>query len=328
MKKVLVLLCIISMMSVMGCSSNENSSKEITSVEIKTTEIKNTTKNTDDIIINPTSDAAGDTEASENTTEAVNVTENETAPVKAETELEEKLIWEFDNVKVYAKGIENGITGPEIKLLVENNSDKDIRIYTDDFMINDFMITDICSIHVTAGNKSNDTIDVLQEYLDNAKINRIGKIEMSLYARDDNSSDKIAKSDMITLYTSDYDESVPAPAFDGTTLVEQSDVKIVALGMEKIPDYGTKIHLYIENNTEKAVSIRTDDFAVNGFMTTEVFSAQLLPGKKIVANIDILDKYLDENGITSIDNIETIFIVKDKENYKTILKTDKISFST
>ena len=327
MKKSLVLLCTISLLAATACSATENSSKEITSVEIKSTEVETTTKNIKEVVINTTSETAEKTETTENLTEVATTTEVETSPVKTETALEEKLIWEFDNVKVYAKGIEAGITGPEIKLLVENNSDKNIRIYTDNFMINDFMITDICSIHVTAGNKANSTIDVLQDYLDSAKIDKIGKVEMNLYAKDDNTNEKF-ESDMITLYTSDYDKNIPAPVFEGTTLVEQNGIKIVALGMEEIPEYGAKIHLYIENNTERAVSIRTKDFAVNGYMTTEVFSAQLLSGKKIVDDIDILDNYLEENGITSIDNVEMIFSVKDEEDYGTILKTDKISFST
>ena len=325
MKKVLVLLCIISMMSVMGCSSNENSSKEITSVEIKTTEIKNTTKNTDDIIINPTSEAAGDTEASENTTEAVNVTENETAPVKAETELEEKLIWEFDNVKVYAKGIDNDWAGSEIKLLVENNSDKDISIYTDYVIINDFMVSDISAIEVTHGNKVNDEITVLKSYLDEAKIDTIRKVEMKLHAREEDSFDIKGESEHITLYTSDYDENAPAPEFSGTTLVDQNGVKIVGLGLNKSL-VGSEVQLYIENYSGKDISVYADDVAVNGFMVDGLLADDVVNGKKAIATIDFLRSELEKNGITSISDVELVFRVR-SDDYDILFETGKIKFN-
>ena len=73
--------------------------------------------------------------------------------------MEEQVIWEVDGVKITATGItENTLFGTQVNLLIENNSDKDVGIGSDAVIVNDYMISDLTSITVTAGNKSNSSV--------------------------------------------------------------------------------------------------------------------------------------------------------------------------
>ena len=316
MKKTLLIICMLSTLTVTSCAVSEKSSKEITSVEIKTTE--SITKN---IEVESNTDTPADDE-----TITEEETETKTEPPTLETKLEEQLLWEFDNIKVYAKGIESDEFSSEIKLLVENNSDKDVVIYSDRVAINDYMITDLCSITCTAGNKNIDSVHILNSFLEESKIECINKIDMSFHARDNSSFEEIASSDPVTIYTSDYDENAPAPVFDGTTLVDQNNVKILGLGISEDEFLGPQIVLYIENNTDQTITVYSDDIAVNGFMTTGIMSAEVSPGKKRIDHITLLDSKLEENGITSVDTVELKFRARD-EKFDTLFETDKITFS-
>ena len=325
MKKTLAFVCILSMFSFVGCGSSTDNSKEITSVKIETTESQ--TQEIELVTSTETSEVEKTTEAvSDEVVSNITTTEKATEkPTSAKAALEEQLIWEFDNVKVYAKGIENGITGPEIKLLVENNSDKDISIYTDYVIINDFMVSDISAIEVTHGNKVNDEITVLKSYLDEEKIDTIRKVEMKLHAREEDSFDIKGESEHITLYTSDYDENAPAPEFSGTTLVDQNGVKIVGLGLNKSL-VGSEVQLYIENYSGKDISVYADDVAVNGFMVDGLLADDVVNGKKAIATIDFLRSELEENGITSISDVELVFRVR-SDDYDILFETGKIRFN-
>ena len=53
----------------------------------------------------------------------------------------------------------------------------------------------------------------------------------------------------------------------------------------------------------------------------------LKEGKKIIDTIEILSSELDENGITSVEDVELKFHILDEETYDTIADSDVISFS-
>lgn len=84
----------------------------------------------------------------------------------------------------------------------------------------------------------------------------------------------------------------------------------------------------IENNSGKNVIIRCDDMSINGFMVTPYFSSTVYDGKKAIDDITIMSSDLENNGITSVDEIELVFKVIDEHNFSTIEQSEPITFST
>ncbi len=95
----------------------------------------------------------------------------------------------------------------------------------------------------------------------------------------------------------------------------------------KIQYGGAGVLLYIENNSGRNVGISCDDMSINGFMVTPYFSATVYDGKKIIDDITILSSDLEENNITSVDDIELVFKLYDEDTYETIIQSDPIRFS-
>lgn len=85
--------------------------------------------------------------------------------------------------------------------------------------------------------------------------------------------------------------------------------------------------MYIGNTSGNNVGISCDDMSINGFMVTPFFSSTVYDGKKALATITIFASDLEENNITSIDEIELTFHVYDADSYSTILDSEPIVFA-
>lgn len=246
---------------------------------------------------------------------------------KDKLSIDEQVLWEVDGVKVSATGItEDSFWGSEINLLVENDSDKDIGLGTDAVIVNDYMIGDLTSIRVTSGNKSNDSVSLYSSELKAAGIDKIGKVEMYLYTYDPETYDRLQTSSCITITMSDVDAIDTETDIGGTILYDEGGIKIVGQYVDEDSFWGSSVLLYIENNTAQNVIIQNDDLAVNGFMVDSILSQDVYAGKKAIADITLFKSSLEENNITSIDNIETSFRII-SEDYDEIANSGKVSFS-
>lgn len=246
---------------------------------------------------------------------------------KTKTTIKEQVLWEIDGIKITATGLsEDSIFGKQIDVLVENNSDKDIGVGVDELIVNDYMITDLTSISVAAGKKSNDSITLFSSDLKAAGIENIGKIELYMHTFDSDSYETLSKSNCITIETSDIEKMDTKNNIDGAVLYEKDGVKIVGQYVDENSFWGTAVLIYVENNTDKNIKVSCDDLSVNGYMITGLFSSTIYAGKKSFDEITLLSSELEQNKITSIEEIETEFKIMD-ENYKEIANSGKVKFN-
>ncbi len=235
----------------------------------------------------------------------------------------EQVLLDKDGVKVTVKSISYySKYNTDIKLLIENNSEKDIIVQTDNFSINGILINGIVSAHVAAGKKSNDSISIYNDDLDQAGITTIKDIEFDLDILESKSYDEIMKEEGIKLqtdaknYTQNYNTS-------GTLIVDQNNVKVYVLKQQN-KTLGTEILVYIENNSDKTLTVTSRELSVNGFMINSSFYESLPAGKKAYESIMVYKDDLEDNDIKSIDNIELKVECYDSKSYKDVFETDTI----
>lgn len=300
MKKVLCILCVfLTAFSFSACGEilSESSKKDIVSV-----------------------DTSQKSSPSVKNVESKNEAENKLS-------IDEQVIWEVDGVKIKATGIdEDSLFGTKVNLLVENNSSKDIGIGCDAVIVNDYMISDVTSITVTAGNKTNDSITLLSSGLKEAGIENIGKVELYLRTFDPSTYMTQKSSGCITLKLSGTEKTDTESNIKGTVLYDENKVKIVGKYVDESSFWGSSVLLYIENNSDKDIIVQSGDLAVNGFMVTSIMSQSVYAGKKAITTIDLLKSDLEANKITSIDKIETTFKILGTD-FSRIATSDKVSFS-
>lgn len=266
----------------------------------------------------------------ESSTADNNETDSESTEIQTDSNditIEEQVLIEQDGLKITAKEyVSDSIWGDSLKLLLENDSDSSLGVGCDALIVNDFMISDLFSSTIAPGKKANEDMNLSTSELEAAGIENIGKIELYFHTFDPDTYMTITEFDCVTIETSAFDSMDSTVDDSGQELYNDNGVRIVGKYVDENSIWGTAVLLYIENNSGKNVIVQCDDMSINGFMVTPYFSCTVYDEKKAVDDITILSSDLEDNGITSVDDIELVFKVLD-ENFSTIDQSDPISFS-
>ncbi len=300
---------LISLIMVMAMGSSSDSKKEVVPVDEVKTEVLQETES--------------DTIKTEN---QVNTATNVTANSEKIT-IDEQIIVDKDGLVITAvEYTTDSIWGDGIKLLIENNTDKDYHVGCDALIVNDYMITDLFYSEIAAGKKANEVMYLSSSGLKAAGIDTVGKIEMYFHAYDSD-WDYIFKNVYAEVKTSQYDNMDMQPDDAGMELYNDNGIRIVGKTVDEYSFWGTAILLYCENNSGKNVSIHVDDMSINGYMMSPFFYAEVYDGKKAIDDITIFSSDLENNNITEIEEVELKFRIVNSDTYDKIDETSPISFS-
>ncbi|MDD6656936.1 MAG: hypothetical protein PUE95_06550 [Lachnospiraceae bacterium] len=250
-----------------------------------------------------------------------------TAGSSSDITIEEQVLFEKDGLKVTAtEYVVDSFWGDGIKLLIENNGASDIGIGCTALIVNDYMISDLFSTTVAAGKKANETLYLSNSGLQAAGIENVGKVEVYFHTFDSDSYMTISDIGCVTIQTSEFDSMDSTLNDEGQELYNENGIRIVGKYVDENSFWGAAVLLYIENNSGKNRIIQCDDMSINGFMITPYFSSTVYDGKKAIDEITLMSSDLEENGITSIEDIELKFNIMD-EDFMNNVETDAISFS-
>lgn len=241
--------------------------------------------------------------------------------------IDETVVFDDEGIKITAKEyVTDSFWGDGIKFLIENDTEQNITVGVTALIVNDYMISDLFVADVAAGKKTNETMNLSSSDLKAAGIETIGQIEVYFHIYDSDSWDDIASTDCITLKTSLYDQMDTTVDDEGQVLYEEDGIKIVGKFVDEKSFWGTAVLLYIENDYGENIIVQTDNVSINGFTLDAYFSSTVYDGKKAYDNITVFSSDLEENGITSVEEISLTFRIIDADNYDTIIETDEIVF--
>ena len=312
--RVLAVLCAatVFMGLAMGSGSSSDIDKEIVSAETKTEEK------------DPGMELAS---TGEKTTEEDANASEENQPENSIT-VDEIVLLDQNDIKITATGMEDGFMGTELKVLIENNGSKSVTVQTRNSCVNGYMVETMISSEVAAGKKVNDSIVFYTSELKDCGIDTFATMEFSFHIFDSETWDTVLDSENIVVNTSaaatyvqEYDDS-------GDVIFEQDGIKIVAKGVSsKDSIFGPGLILYIENNSDKNITVQARDTSVNGFMIDTVMSDDIIVGKKAITALTFFSSSLEENGIDKIEDMEFILHIFDMDTWNTIVDTDVISLT-
>lgn len=276
------------------------------------------------------STASSEAESSAAATEEATATPEPTEEPSAQPTLEETVLLDEGGIKVTATGLTDyGLGGaPDLKLHVENNTDGDIMIQTSEYAaVNGCMVRGIASIQASAGDSADDTVMFLDDEFEKAGIETVSDIKLAVRAIDADWNE-ICASDFVTVKTSAYG-TVENPAVDGDVLYDEGGVKIVMLGTAEDEDFDfyfpTYVKLYIENNSEQDITVKTLDFKANGEVTQCSLNAELLAGTRQFTELRFDADSCTQNGITELKDLSFYFSVCDLMTWNEITKSDTVT---
>ena len=303
-KRWIVLIVVVALIIIAGAGKNAGMNKNGTDTKQ---------------IVDSTEAAA----ASEKTDES-----KESEPAKGKTTIEETVLVDQEGVKITATDyVQGGMFGDSIKVVIENNTDKNIMVGCTALIVNDYMINDLFVSTVAAGKKANETIDLYTSELNAAGIETVGQIEVYFHAFDADNMNVVFESDCVTIKTSEYANMDKTSDDSGKELYNEGGIRIIGKTVDENSFWGTAILLYTENTSGRNVGISVDNMSINDFMMSPFFSTTVYDGKKSFDDITIFTKDLKDNNIESIDEVELSFHIYDAETYETVADSGPITFS-
>ena len=111
-------------------------------------------------------------------------------------------------------------------------------------------------------------------------------------------------------------------------LINQAGIVITA--KEYVTDniWGDGIKLVLENNTDKTVTVGCNALIVNNYMITDLFVAEVAPGKKSNEVMYLSNTELKAAGIDTVGQVEIYFHVYDSASYDNIFDSGCVTIKT
>lgn len=246
----------------------------------------------------------------------------------AAEELAETVIYEGEDYKITATGIDpDGMFGAEVKIMLENNTGKNVALSGSNFVVNGISITGSLYIDAAAGKKAVGELTIPSEALEIAGIDHIATVS----AKDAHITDTDEYEDLadmpFDLKTSIADTYKQEINTNGDTIWESDGVTVIA---QVVADsfWGNRVQLLIKNDSAKNILVQADNISVNGFMVTEIMSDAVYAGTACFGDLTIFDSDLEDSGITDIENVAFSLKILNPDTYDTIAESGELTVYT
>ena len=217
-----------------------------------------------------------------------------------------------DNTECIIKVTEidpDNMWGYTLKVQLENkSSDKTYMFSVESAAINGVQCDPFFATEVAAGKKSNKEISFTKSQLEESGLKDYTDIELTFRVYDTNDwmADDVAKE---TVHIYPYGESkavkyVRTPKTTDNIIVDNEYVTVVVTGYEVDSIWGYTVKLFLLNKTAKNVMFSVEEASVNGYMADPFYANSVSAGKCAFSSMSWSDITLEENGITSIEEIE------------------------
>lgn len=250
--------------------------------------------------------------------------DDETQP---QLDITDTVLYDQDGIKVTVTGYEKTFFGPEITVLVENNTDKNVTVSTEHLSVNGYMFGDVMLYaDVPAGKKANDSLMFSDEDLEKCGIQEISKLEFCIEVSDTETYDTIAMSELLTLnLTAQCNQKVDD---SGVELYNKDGIRIIYKGTQASDLFDGIVDFFVENKSGRDISIYAKDISINGFACDDSFWADLRDGTVALESMILWDlSKVNLESVDQIENIELKFRVIDYESWDELTVTDTVTIN-
>ena len=190
--------------------------------------------------------------------------------------------------------VENGIQGSALVVSIRNRSETDVTVEVRDVCVNGWMMDTSFFAAVAAGQETEGAIVFLSSGMKRSGIETIADMEFSFHILDQNRV-TFLDSDPITIRTPAADAYQYRFDNSGEELYNENGVQIVSRGFSgDVSVFGPGLVLFMENTTDRTITVQTRNASVNGSAADIVFSGDILAGRRSVAVVTITGVTLEE----------------------------------
>ena len=249
------------------------------------------------------------------------------APQDAVT-IEEQVLVDEKEVKVTAKrvGTYKGdllMLDNQLILEAENHTDKLISVGFFDSSVNGYMIDCDYSSFVQPGETREIPSGFNESQMEMCGITTLAEMEFAIRVTYEETYEDILSTEPFVIKTSAADDFKYEFDESGTVAYDKDGFKIVVHGVHHDNVFaGEDIVIYASNQSDKYISVSSQDEKINGQAVEAYFGMDVLPGKSAMGLLGTDS----EHAIEKIESFEGSFSIQDYENGDNIVeKTDPVS---
>lgn len=214
----------------------------------------------------------------------------------------------------------DNLWGYTLKVQLENKSVEKTYMYSvESASINGVQCDPFFATEVAAGKKSNNEISFTDSDLEDNGIGDYTDIELTfrVYDSDDWMADEIARE---TVHVYPYGEDkatifVRETQANDNVIIDNDYVTVIVTGYEDDAIWGYTVNLFLLNKTDKDIMFSVDEASVNGYMADPFYATEVAAGKCAFSSMSWSDTTLENNNITTVEEIEFKFRAYDSDNW-------------
>lgn len=266
----------------------------------------------------------------------------EESPVSAVTEapadeekplIEDQVLYDQNGIKISIRFESNSYEGMGVWVQYENSTDKDLLI--DEYSaVNEYMLSFADYVRIHPHDDTSHFLSIERDWFAEVGITEeiIGQIEFSFIVSEKGegygNDIRLFEINDIVLKTSNYDQMKTAEAFSGIEVYNDDGLRILCEYADENSSYGNAVFLYAENNTGRDLAVALSDVFLNGsWVTPKSGINRVLNGKKLFSVNRIESSQMEENQITSAENVKLTLRMLDVESSVIFDETEPFSFS-
>lgn len=250
-------------------------------------------------------------------------------PIKPQSEvtMANQVIYDKDGVRITVTGMEDDAwTGKKIWMMLENNTDRNLLLTGDVFVVNGITVQAYLYAEVAAGMKANDSLELFTEVLDMAGIEKIATIRgYDTRLVNSDSLDTVAKIPL-SLETSVAQTHVQEIDDSGEVVFQQDGVTVIARVISE-EFYGQSVQLLVKNETGRDIILEAENISVNGFTVDAWLYDTVCKDTVRFSELDLFSSGLQDNGIEAVEEVTFTLRVLDDTTYETLMKSGVLTVS-
>lgn len=248
-----------------------------------------------------------------------------TASEQTEPVLPEQVIYDADGIRITVKGMEEKtMTGTNVKILLENGTDRNVVFSGDLFVVNGITVPGYLYAEAAAGTWKNDAIEFYTDALNSSGISYIGEIRGYDTRIVDTDTYETLATVSLELTTAHAQEGAYSHDESGVKLYEDQGI-LVAAQMISEEFYGRTARLLVKNETGKDIIVEAENISVNGYTVDAWLYDTVVADTVRFCQLDLFQSGLEENGIDQIETISFRLNFLDESNFDTIAQSEVLT---
>ena len=270
--------------------------------------------------VTSTSTKAETKRTTKRTTTTTTTVQTTTEPQLEPITINETLVYDANNVKIYIKDIEDNV----ISFYIENNSDKNYNFAAHSYAVNGVMTrNNIYDMYcdVAANSKANAKLEIDKTFLKEFDVTTINTIDICFWAYDNAVSVKDFDTGCLRIITN-KEEDIKVET--KKNMYADNNISVDYIGRTS-QDY----KFCITNNRDNLIDFNIEDVTVNGYTITlwdlDIYDCEVLNNCQYVYTIHIDKEALKDNAIDKVETIQYNVKIRDNGDYFDDWATGNIS---